>query len=131
MRLRTIAVGVMALAVLTLGGCGKEPYNERMKFLDDISQKGIDYRTHLYDQQTEPSKEACKIGYDLLDPDLPADTEIGDTSAKWREQVEEAYVKSCMTGELKPKPDVDGVDAVTPVPITVRPVSSASASPAT
>ncbi|MEU0156728.1 hypothetical protein [Micromonospora fulviviridis] len=35
------------------------------------------------------------------------------------------------SGELKPKPDVDGVDAVTPVPVTARPVApSTSASPA-
>ncbi|MEE3919226.1 hypothetical protein V2I01_15275 [Micromonospora sp. BRA006-A] len=43
---------------LTAAGCGKAPYNERMKFLDGISQKGIDYRAQLYDQHTEPSKEA-------------------------------------------------------------------------
>ncbi|MEU6076047.1 hypothetical protein [Micromonospora sp. NPDC047074] len=35
--------------------------------------------------------------------------EIGDVSVTWQEQVEEAYIKSCMTGELKPKPDVNGV----------------------
>lgn len=129
--MRTVVVGMVALSVLAVGGCGKAPYNERMKFLDSISQKGIDYRAQLYDQHTEPSKDACKIGYDLLDPELPADSEVGDTTVKWREQVEEAYIKSCMTGELKPKPDVDGVDAVTPVPVTARPAPSASASPAT
>jgi hypothetical protein len=132
MRIRSVAAtGVVALLAVALGGCGRAPYDERMKFLDDISQKGIDYRGKLYDQKTEPSKEACKIGYDLLDPSMPADTETGSTTAKWREQVEEAYIKSCMTGELKPKPDVDGVDAVTPVPVTARPAApSASPSPA-
>lgn len=129
--MRAVSAGLAAVLALAVGGCGKAPYDERMKFLDDMSQKGIDYRTQLFDQRTDPSKEACEIGYDLLDPDIPTDDEVGMTSTAWIERVEEAYVKSCMTGELKPKPDVDGVDAVTPVPVTARPVPpSTSASPA-
>lgn len=132
MRIRSVAAaGVVALLAVALGGCSKAPYDERMKFLDDVSQKGIDYRVQLFDQKTEPSKDACKIGYDLLDPDLPPDMGDGmSTTPEWEKQVEEAYIKSCMTGELKPKPDVEGVDAVTGVPITARPVPSASSSPA-
>ncbi|MFI2667580.1 hypothetical protein [Micromonospora carbonacea] len=131
MRIRSVAAtGVVALLAVALGGCGKAPYDERMKYLDGISQHGIDYRVQLFDQKTEPSKEACEIGYDLLKPNPPADDELGTATDTWRDQVKEAYIKSCMTGELKPKPDVDGVDAVTPVPITARPVPSVSASPA-
>ena len=129
MRIRTVAATGALLAVI-LGGCSKAPYDERMKFLDDVSQKGIDYRAQLFDQKTAPSKEACKIGYDLLDPALPPDLVNGiGTSPEWEKQVEEAYIKSCMTGELKPKPDVEGIDAVTAVPVTARPVPS-SPSPA-
>jgi hypothetical protein len=117
--------------VLAVAGCSTAPYDERMKFLDEISQKGIDYRGELHKQKTTPSKDACKIGYDLLAPaGVPHDVP-GGTSEKWRGQVEEAYIKGCMTGELKPKPDVDGVGAVTAVPVTAPPAApSASASSA-
>jgi len=130
MRMRGVAVGVTAVMALAVGGCGKAPYDQRMKYLDEIAQNGIDYRVKLFEQKTDPSTEACKIGFDLLDPTAPNDQDMG-SSTKWLARVEEAYVKSCMTGELKPKPDVDGVDAVTPVPVTAPPSSpNASPSPA-
>ncbi|KXK59259.1 hypothetical protein AWW66_25245 [Micromonospora rosaria] len=100
-----------------------------MKFLDDVAQKGIDYRVKLYEQETEPSQEACKIGYGLLKPSAPRDIDGSPPSSEWKAQVEEAYLKSCMTGELKPKPDVEGVDAVTAVPVTAPPASPAPSSP--
>ncbi|MEV0733979.1 hypothetical protein [Polymorphospora sp. NPDC050346] len=124
MGLRRVAAGGAVLLVLAVAGCAA-PYDERMAFLDEIAQKGIDYRIKLYEQDTEPAVEACKIGFDLLDPDLPHDYDTG-VSPEWRAQVEEAYVKSCMTGELKPKPDVDGIDAVTAVPVTAPPASPTS-----
>ncbi|WP_146228116.1 hypothetical protein [Micromonospora sp. S4605] len=134
MRLRKVAACGVAVVALAASGCAAS-YEDRMKYLDEIAQKGIDYRAKLYEQKTEPSTEACKIGFDLLKANPPQDQDGGGTSSKWKEQVEEAYIKSCVTGELKPKPDVEGVDAVTPVPVTAPPgpsgSPSASASPAT
>ncbi|MFF0256926.1 hypothetical protein ACFYPW_31075 [Micromonospora zamorensis] len=132
MRLRKVAACGAVVVALAASGCAAS-YEERMKYLDEIAQKGIDYRAKLYEQRTEPSGEACKIGFDLLKASPPLDQD-GGSSKKWNDQVEEAYIKSCVTGELKPKPDVEGVDAVTPVPVTVPAgpsgSPSASASPA-
>ncbi|BCJ67975.1 hypothetical protein GCM10009779_57560 [Polymorphospora rubra] len=61
---------------------------------------------------------------------MPADTDGTAPSQAWRAQVEEAYVKSCMTGELKPRPDVDGIDAVTAVPVAPPSTATAPTSPA-
>ncbi|MFG1892169.1 hypothetical protein ACGFIR_30420 [Micromonospora sp. NPDC049051] len=132
MRFRNVAASGIALAaMLGATGCGHPSYDERMQYLDKVSQQGIDYRVKLYEQKTAPSKDACAIGYELLDQSPPRDGDLA-SSAKWLDRVEEAYIKSCMTGELKPKPDVDGVDAVTAVPVTAPPAApSASASPAT
>lgn len=121
MKLRTVATAVALAAVLGATGCAAS-HQERMKHLDQVSQRGIDYRDQLRAQDTDPSREACAIGYDLLQDAPPADQDgMVSTTDKWREQVKEAYVKSCMTGELKPKPDVDGVNAVTAVPLTGQP----------
>ncbi|WP_157632373.1 hypothetical protein [Salinispora pacifica] len=121
MKLRTVATAVALAAVLGATGCAAS-YEERMRHLDEVSAKGIAYRGQLYEQDTEPSREACTIGYDLLKNTPPYDRDGPDSISKaWSDQVKEAYIKSCMTGELKPKPDVDGVDAVTSVPITAPP----------
>jgi hypothetical protein len=87
-----------------------------MSFLDEMSTKGIDYRKQLQKQGTEPSEKACSDGYALLDPDIPSDTDGGSVSPTWSDQVREAYLKSCLTGAPRPKPDPSGVKAVTPVP---------------
>ncbi|MFV2100007.1 hypothetical protein [Micromonospora sp. LOL_024] len=127
MRLRTVATLPLAAVVLVVAGCAAS-YEERMTYLDEVSQQGIDYRTKLQEQNTEPSKEACSIGFDLLQAKPPYDRDGGHVTETWREQVKESYIKSCMTGELRPKPDPSGVDAVTPVPITPQqpPVSPSS-----
>jgi hypothetical protein len=86
-----------------------------MQYLDDTAKRGVSYRARLQEQGTQPSKEACKLGYEQI-KELPPQDEVGHISEVWRKQVEEAFVKSCMTGELMPKPDPSGVDAVTPSP---------------
>jgi hypothetical protein len=131
MRLRHVAM-IPALAGLLLmsAGCA-ESYEDRMKFLDQMSEKGVEYRGQLQQQGTELSEQACSDGYELLDPDIPYDTDGDTPSQKWKDQVKEAYMKSCLTGALRPKPDPSGVKAVTPVPHGSEPPSpSASASPA-
>lgn len=105
----------LCLAVVLLAGCAAS-YNERMTFLDQMSAKGIEYRGQLQKQGTDPSEQACGIGFDLLKPDIPSDQDGGDATPAWRAQVREAYMKSCLTGAARPKPDPSGVKAVTPVP---------------
>jgi len=118
------AIGVTLLAA----GCAGEPYNKRMAFLDEVSKRGIEYRENLRAQKTAPSAAACEIGWKLLDAKVPNDTgdPVAGPTREWEAQAKEGYVKSCMTGEMKPKPDPSGVKAVTPVPIpSVAPVKSA------
>jgi hypothetical protein len=124
---QTVAVApVVALLLLAVAGCSNPaPYADRMKFLDDMSKKGIEYRGQLHQQGTEPSDTACKTGYYLLKADPPADDYMGPTPT-WLAQVEEAYVKSCMTGAPRPKPDPSGIKAVTPVPVVSPMVSPSS-----
>lgn len=86
-----------------------------MTFLDDMSSKGIAYRKDLQKQGTAPSETACGDGYDLLQPAIPFDAPSG-ASPKWQDQVKEAYLKACMTGQPRPKPEPSGIKAVTPVP---------------
>jgi hypothetical protein len=119
MKLRLVATPSLLVIMLTLAGCAAS-YDERMKYLDQASQKGVEYRGKLQEQHTEPSRDACLIGFDLLKADPPADTDGGEVSKTWRDQVQESYVKSCMTGELRPKPDPSGIGAVTPVPISSK-----------
>ncbi|MFC6015759.1 hypothetical protein ACFP2T_06100 [Plantactinospora solaniradicis] len=97
-----------------------------------MSQKGIEYRGELQKQGTPPSEKACGDGYELLDPDLPRDSNGTSTNRKWQDQVRESYMKACMTGALRPKPDPSGVKAVTPVPHgSVTPSIVPAASPST
>lgn len=114
----TTAGAVVVAALLAVAGCAPAPYETRMKFLDTMSQKGIEYRGQLQKQGTEPSEKACGIGYDLLQADPPADETSEYVSDAWRAQVREAYMKACLTGAPRPKPDPSGVKAVTPVPFT-------------
>ncbi len=109
----------MALLV-TMVGCGfawrKAPYDERMAFLDKMTEAGITYRTDLLRQGTPISEEACRTGYELLDPDRPYDQTGRFQSEQWKAQIEEAFIKGCVTGRARPKPEPSGVNAVTPVP---------------
>lgn len=122
MKIRRVVPYVIASASLVVAGACGASYDERMKYLDSMAERGVAYRDKLYEQHTEPSKDACKIGYDLVGELPPSDSDAG-ISDEWRAQVEEAFMKSCMTGELKPRPDVSGVDAVTPMPHSPRPSS--------
>lgn len=98
-------------------GCADAaPYDERMAFLDEMSVKGIEYRQQLQAQATVPDEAACTIGWGLLKPAIPLDRWDTSPTPQWIAQVKEAYVKSCMTGEPIPKPDVSGIPARTPVP---------------
>ena len=116
MRTRTVPALFVAAAVILTAGCSAESYTNRMKFLDEMSTKGIEYRGQLQQQNTQPDEAACKIGWKLLDADIPADQELGHVSPTWAAQSQEAYVKSCMTGQPLPKPDPSGIPARTPVP---------------
>jgi len=100
-----------------LAGCSAEAgtYEKRSAFLDKMSAEGIKYRGSLQKQDTEPSRKACEQGWHLLDPDIPTN-EYSQSSSEWLAQLEEAYVKSCMTGETIPKPDPSGINARTAVP---------------
>ncbi len=119
MRNRNAALGGVLLALAgAVSGCAAEPYDKRMAFLDDMSARGVEYRTQLHAQKTPPDEAACAIGWRLLDATVPYDQGGGSWSNEWRAEVEEAYIKSCMTGELLPKPDPSGIKARTPVPIT-------------
>lgn len=120
----TMIAAVLAAVALT-AGCA-DSYETRMKFLDKMSAEGIKYRSQLQQQATVPDKAACEIGWKLLDADPPYDGDGGATSLKWRGQVQEAYVKSCMTGETLPKPDPSGVSARTVVPFSGSPAPKAS-----
>jgi hypothetical protein len=119
----------MCAVMIAVSGCSPAPYNERMAFLDQMSTKGIEYRGQLQKQGTEPSEKACSIGFSLLKPDIPSDVDGGGVSQGWRDQVREAYMKSCMTGQPRPKPDPSGVKAVTPVPFGSESPSTSAASP--
>ncbi len=110
--LRAALIGALALAA---AGCGTS-YEERLRFLDRVNAQGIQYRMDLQRQDTQPSKDACEIGWNLLDVDIPSDGD-GNYNEAWEKQVKEAYMKGCLTGQERPRPDVSGVDAVTPVPI--------------
>ncbi len=127
------AITAMAISALLLGGCSTASYEEKEKFLDKVSADGVTYRGQLQKQKTEPSKEACKIGFDLHDYDMPNDYDVATTSQELKAQVEEAFVRSCMTGEPRPKPEPQGVDGVRPVPHGSEspsgPAQSASPSP--
>ncbi|WP_305784973.1 hypothetical protein [Symbioplanes lichenis] len=125
MNLRAPAVSLTAAAMLSLLACTAS-YDERMKFLDDMSAKGITYRQQLQNQGTDPSEDACGKGWVLLKASIPSD-DSGYVSDEWRAQAEEAYVKSCLTGSARPKPDPSGVEAVTPVPFgSEKPAPSTS-----
>lgn len=116
MRTRTVLAPFAALTLALIStGCA-ESYTNRMKFLDEMSTKGIEYRGQLQQQHTAPNEAACKIGWALLKADIPQDLDGVGPSSAWQAQSEEAYVKSCMTGEALPKPDPSGISARTPVP---------------
>jgi hypothetical protein len=110
--------GALLALTAVVSGCASAPYATRMKFLDDMSAKGIEYRTQLQTQRTPPDEAACAIGWRLLDADVPYDQAMAVSSNEWQAEVKEAYIKSCMTGESLPKPDPSGIKARTPVPIT-------------
>jgi hypothetical protein len=118
MVLRRVVVLATVLSILTATAACAASYNERMKFLDQMSAEGIKYRGQLQRQQTNPGVKACEIGWNLLNADVPSDIDGGGVSMEWRAQVEEAYVKSCMTGEALPKPDPSGINARTVVPFS-------------
>lgn len=120
----TLIVAVLAAAALT-AGCA-DSYDTRMKFLDKMSAEGIKYRGQLQQQETPPDKAACEIGWKLLDADPPYDANGGVATVEWKAQIQEAYVKSCMTGETLPKPDPSGVNARTVVPFSGSPAPKAS-----
>lgn len=109
-------------------GCGfawrEAPYDERMAFLDKMTQAGIEYRTDLLDQGTAISEEACRTGYNLLDPDKPYDDTPRFQTDKWKDQIEEAYIKGCLTGQARPKPEPSWSDVVPVVPHGSTPSST-------
>lgn len=117
-----LAVAVVAVAA-ALQACAAS-YSQRMKHLDYVAAKGVAYRGQLHKQGTQPSEESCTTGWNLLQDAPPLDGDFGGVSPKWKGQVAEAFVKSCMTGQPRPKPDPSGVGAVTAVPF-----SSPSAAP--
>lgn len=120
-------VPVLVTSVLAVSGCVKsaaEQYQEREKFLDKATADGITYRGQLQKQGSKVSDPACRIGYDLRDygpdeiPPAPQDQGFSQKQYNtWLAQIEEAYVKGCLTGRPRPKPEPSGVNAVTPVPI--------------
>lgn len=123
---RKVTMIAAVLVVAALAGCSPAEYDERMKFLDKMSAEGIKYRGQLQQQATVPNKAACEIGWNLLDADPPDDQRGSFESDQWMAQVQEAYVKSCMTGETLPKPDPSGVNARTVVPFSGTPAPKAS-----
>jgi hypothetical protein len=102
-------------AALLLTGCAAS-YKDRMNYLDTMTRDGLTYRTQLQKQGTQPSDAACTIGWNLLQAQPPDDTGSGTPSDTWLAQVKEAYVKACISGEARPKPEPSGINAVTPVP---------------
>lgn len=121
----------MTLA-LVLAGCTVRaaPYSEREAFLDRMTAEGVEYRSELLRQATPISDKACAAGWVLLSPNVPYDEDGPNHSKEWLDQVEEAYMKGCLTGQLRPKPDPSGVKAVTPVPHgSESPLPSPSGSP--
>lgn len=129
MRKFLVRLVIAVLAAGALQACAAS-YKTRMAHLDLTAQRGLDYRAKLVKQGTQPSREACTTGYDLVDDNVPDDVEAGGESDTWRKQVAEAFIKSCMTGQPRPKPEPSGVDAVSAVPVTpLAPVSSAPRSP--
>jgi hypothetical protein len=115
MNLRVPAAFAAVVVGVTLSGCAAS-YDKRMSFLDEMSSRGIEYRQQLQQQGTQPSEDACDKGWGLLDADPPSDREGGGWTPEWKDQTREAYIKGCLTGAARPKPDPSGVDAVTPVP---------------
>ena len=114
------------LTVAALAGCSAAPYDERMKFLDKMSAEGIKYRGQLQQQATPPNKAACEIGWKLLAADPPYDSEGFIRTPEWEAQVQESYIKACITGESLPKPDPSGVNARTVVPFSGSPAPQKS-----
>jgi hypothetical protein len=132
-KLRYVALVPILAGAVSIAGCsaGVRPYEERMQFLDEMSAKGLEYRSQLQQQGTEPIEEACAKGWTLLQANPPDDTGddvVSGDSEEWLAQVRESYIKACMTGKPRPKPDPDGVKAVTPVPFTTG-ATTATASP--
>ncbi|WP_148307889.1 hypothetical protein [Actinoplanes friuliensis] len=119
-------IGVLVIVGLALGGCAQtaaEQYQEREKFLDTVTNDGITYRGQLQKQGSQISEQGCLLGYDLRDygegeiPSAPDDSGLSSEKRKtWLGQVKESYVKGCLTGLPRPKPEPSGVKAVTPVP---------------
>lgn len=114
MRKALLPVVVLAAGLL-LGACGTS-YEEREKFLDKMTVAGVAYRQDLLKQGTPVSEGACAIGWDLLNVDIPADGDGAYGNETWNAQPREAYIKGCMTGQPRPKPEPSGVHAVTAVP---------------
>ncbi len=127
-KLRYAALAPILVGAFALSGCGEvAPYDQRMQFLDEMSAKGIEYRGQLHQQGTEPVEASCSTGWTLLQASVPPDAIANGGGAyatdEWKAQAKEAYVKACLTGQPRPKPDPEGVKAVTPVPHTSTPPS--------
>jgi hypothetical protein len=113
-------------AALLAAGCGNlgsdvaYTYDKRVAFLDKMSAEGIKYRGQLQKQQTVPDQAACTLGWRLLNPEIPDDDsgDMDNGTKQWRAEVQEAYTKSCMTGQTIPKPDPSGVGARSVVPFS-------------
>ncbi len=125
MTLRRIVVVLLVLVTAATAGCA-EQYDLRMKHLDEMTEAGIAYRADLLRQGTPISEQACETGHTLLQADIPWDEDGGAVSTEWRNQSKEAYMKGCLTGEPRPKPEPSGVKAVTPVPHGSAPGESGS-----
>lgn len=110
-----VKIGLVAVAVAALQACAA-PYDVRMKHLDLTAQRGLDYRAKLLKQGTQPSKSACATGWGFVQDNPPNDGDGGGETEEWHTQIAEAFIKSCMTGEPRPRPEPSGVDAVTAVP---------------
>lgn len=113
---RPVLALLLAVSVL-LSGCAKKPsYEQKEKFLDRVSADGVTYRQQLLKQHTPPSVAACRIGFDLRDYAIPRDLDGVSTSDVYADQVEEAFIRSCATGEPRPKPEPAGTKGISPVP---------------
>jgi hypothetical protein len=123
-----VTVVAAAVAGFALAGCVPSPaelYQEREKFLDKVTADGITYRGQLQRQGSQVSEQACGLGYDLrgykeseIPPDPQQDGPFSEKAHQvWLAQVRESYMKGCLTGSPRPKPEPSGVKAVTPVPL--------------
>ncbi|GAB2504663.1 hypothetical protein [Nocardiopsis aegyptia] len=87
-----------SLALLAVSGCAAT-YDERLDYLEESAQRGVQVHKMFQGQGVEINEETCINAHVALNDDIPSDISGGSPpSDEWEGLVEEAFVNACTSG---------------------------------